>query len=109
MWPFKKKATSPEQSITPEAISFSQVDMTDRFGDNLALQPNDWIETAPLNARIKNPKSMGLPPSGATEEDAYRVADRPSRLRESMHIANDGGYCPICHITNTQLSLLGWE
>lgn len=107
MWPFKKKAASTkEEGGASQPMSFSQIDLTERFGDNLSLGPNDWIETAPLNARIKNPESMGLPPLGASEEETYRVADRLSRIRESVAIANDGVYCPICHIANTRLSLL---
>jgi hypothetical protein len=105
MWPFKKKAASPKENAS-QPMSFSQLDLTERFEDNLSLGPNDWIETSPLNARIKNPESMGLPPLGATEEETYRVADRLSRIRESFPIARDGVYCPICHIANTQLSLL---
>ena len=43
---------------------------------------------------------MGLPPVGACDDAVYRVAERLSRIRESVPIPNDGVYCPICHIAN---------
>jgi hypothetical protein len=89
-----------------EPISFSQVDITDRFGDDQGLGPNDWIATTPLNATIRDPVSMGLPPVGATEDEVYRVADRLSALRESVPLPNDGVYCPVCHIANIDLGRL---
>jgi hypothetical protein len=106
MWPFKKKSAPAKQGDALQPMSFSQLDTTERFGDNRSLGAGDWIETAPLNATIRNPESMGLPPPGATEGETYRVADRLSRLRESVSIPDDGVYCPICHIASTQLDLL---
>jgi hypothetical protein len=106
MWPFKKKASVPAQGGVPNNAIYSQIDITERFGDNLSLGPNDWIGTSPLNARTEKPESMGLPSRGASDEETYRVADRLSRLRESVAIPDDGVYCPICHIANTQLGLL---
>ena len=90
----------------PQKVSYSQIDTTERFGDNLSMGPDDWLSTTPLNAQSPSPESMGLPPVGASPEETYRIADRLSRLRESVHIPDDGVYCPICHIANTQLSLL---
>ena len=72
MWPFKKKPKPSLAFAPPQQISFSQVDITERFSDNLSLGPGDWIETAPLNASIPNPESQGLPAIGATEEEVYR-------------------------------------
>ncbi len=40
---FAKKS----QKLDPETISFSQVDITERFGDNERLKPEDWIEVGP--------------------------------------------------------------
>lgn len=104
MWPFKKKEAA--QSTPPEQISFSQVDTTDRFGDNLSLTEEDWISTKPLNSMVSNPQSMGLPPVGASDEEVYRVAERLSRIRESAPIPDDGVYCPVCHIANVTIARL---
>ena len=104
MWPFKKRS-APVVSVALNELSFSQTDTTERSGDNLSLGPNDWIETVVLNAVVASPESMDLPPLGATEEQTYQVADRLSRVRESLALPSDGVYCPICHIANTQLSL----
>lgn len=89
-----------------EPISFSQLDITERFGDDQRLSPDEWIETTPLNASIPDPQGMGLPPPGATAEEVYRVADRLSTLRESIPDPNDGVYCPVCHIANVDLGRL---
>lgn len=92
--------------MAPESISFSQLDFTERFDDNVNLCADDWITTTPLNATIKNPEASGLPPCDAGCEDVYRVADTLSKLRESIPIPNDGVYCPICHIANVDLGKL---
>jgi hypothetical protein len=102
MWPFKKKAVQQ----VPVKISFSQVDMTERFDDNQSLTSSDWIATISVNTRVKDPESSGLPPLGANDDEIYRIASRLSSLRESIHIPNDGVYCPICHIANIDLSKL---
>ena len=101
MWPFKKKTQTQ-----PQAISFSQVDITERFGDNVGLGPDDWIETTPLNLSIGDAEPMGLPSTSAGEDDVYRIASRLSQLRESIPIADDGVYCPICHIANVDIGKL---
>src|SRR5215208_1131672 len=106
MWPFRKKQTTPQRSGVPETVSFSQVDTTDRFGDNVTLGSDDWIQTSPLNAIIDRPESTGLLPLGASAEETYLLANRLSRLRETIPIPDDGVYCPVCHIANIRLSLL---
>lgn len=98
MWPFRKKHVEPIESF-----SYSQVDITESFGDDQRLGPDEWIPTAPLNATTPNPESMGLPPADAEKDEIYRIASRLSELRESIPIPNDGVYCPVCHIANTQL------
>ena len=105
MWPFKKKqkASAPAGS---KQYSYSQVDITKRFGDNLSLGPDDWIDTVPLNAEVPDPQSQGLLPCGASDEDTYLLADRLSRLREAIFIPADGVYCPICHVANVMPILL---
>ena len=89
-----------------EPLLFSQVDVTDRFGDDERLGPDEWITTSPLNATIENPESMGLPSPGADADEVYRVASGLSELRESIPIPNDGVYCPVCHIANVELARL---
>lgn len=103
MWPFKKK---PTRSLQAEQIMFSQLDITEQFGDDQRLSENEWIETVPLNLRMENPTSMGLPSAGADNDAVYRVADNFSVFRESISIANDGVYCPVCHIANVDLGKL---
>jgi hypothetical protein len=105
MWPFKKK--KPEvKMMSPQQISYTQADITERFGDNLSLGADDWISTSPLNAGISNPQAQGLPPIGASDDETYAAAERLSKLRESIPIPSDGVYCPVCHIANVTLARL---
>lgn len=94
------------ENIPLESISYSQLDITDRFDENLGLGADDWISTTPLNATTKNPEAVGLPSTSANAEEVYQVALRLSALRESIQIPNDGVYCPICHIANVDLRKL---
>ena len=105
MWPFKrKKEVVGFTATTP--TSYSQLDITEGFGDNLSLRPDDWITTSPLNVTVSNPQSMGLPPVGASDDEIYRSAEQLSRIRESVPIPDDGVYCPVCHIATVTLALL---
>jgi hypothetical protein len=104
MWPFKKKI-SP-QMMPPGKISYSQLDITETFGDDQRLKPEDWVPTTPLNKMTPHAQDSGLPPAGAGEAEVYSIASALSQMRESIPIPNDGVYCPICHIANTQLSKL---
>ena len=101
MWPFSRKRKAPM-----EAISYSQVDITESFGDDKRLGPDEWIATVPLNATTKNPESMGLPRAFAGADEVYRVASKLSNLRESVPIPGDGVYCPVCHIATVGLGRL---
>jgi hypothetical protein len=92
--------------MDPEAISFSQLDITERFDDHLTLGPDEWISTTPLNVRVPNPESSGLPSLDADSDEVYRIASEMSDLRESVPIPDDGVYCPICHIANVDLAKL---
>jgi len=105
MWPFEKKKPAV-QTVAPETLMFSQIDITERFGDHLSLGSDDWIDTSPLNARIPNPQAQGLPPLGASDDETYSAADRLSKLREQIPVPNDGVYCPVCHIANVTLPRL---
>jgi len=98
----QSKATT--QTMPPGEISYSQLDITERFDDHLHLKPEDWISTVPLNKSV--PKGKGLPPVTASDEELYKAAARLSQLRESISIPSDGVYCPVCHIANTQLAIL---
>jgi hypothetical protein len=106
MWPFKKRQAPKAGYLPPGQISFSQVDTTERFGDNIGLMPSDWIATIPLNSITNEPESMGLPSANAHEDEVFQVASRLSRLRESIPIPNDGVYCAICHIANVDIAKL---
>jgi hypothetical protein len=94
------------EKVAADSLSFSQLDITEGFGDDRRLGKDDWIATTPLNATIKNPESAGLPALGADANEVYRVASKMSALRESIPIPNDGVYCPICHIANVDLGKL---
>jgi len=106
MWPFKKKQTPKAEPLPPGPISFSQVDTTENFGDNLRLSPDEWLATIPLNSITENPESMGLPAVSATADEVFQIASRLSGLRESIPIPNDGVYCAICHIANVDITKL---
>jgi hypothetical protein len=101
MWPFRKKEKVPAASIM-----YSQVDITEAFGDDQRLGPDDWIATMPLNATTADPQSVGLPRLEADANEVHRVASKLSELRESIPIPNDGVYCPVCHIANVDLGRL---
>lgn len=92
------------QTMPPGEISYSQVDITERFDDHLHLNPEDWISTVPLNKSVANGK--GLPPVDASADEVYKAAAKLSQLRESISIPSDGVYCPVCHVANTQLTKL---
>ena len=94
------------EEVAAESLHFSQLDITECFDDNVNLGVDDWIPTTPLNATITDPESSGLPSPSADSEEVYRIASKMSELRESIPIPNDGVYCPICHIANTDLGKL---
>lgn len=105
-WPFNKKPKVSTQMVSPSQISYSQLDITENFGDNLRLKPDEWIATIPLNKTVPNGGASGLPPADASDETVYEAASRLSQLREMMSITGDGVYCPVCHVANTELSKL---
>jgi hypothetical protein len=94
------------ETMDPNAIGFSQLDITERFDDDQTLGMDDWIATTPLNSRIPDPVSSGLPSLDADHEVVYRTALAMSELRESIPITGDGVYCPICHIANIDIAKL---
>jgi hypothetical protein len=100
----KRKQTP--QKMYPETISYSQIDITERFGDNERLKPDDWIETVAINKSARDPEKIGLPPLAASPDRVYEIATRLSKLREQIPVPNDGVYCPICHIANIDIKKL---
>lgn len=94
------------EMMAPEAISFSQLDITERFDDNESLSANEWITTTPLNAMMDATERSGLPQRDADSDEVYRVASTLSEFRESIPIEGDGVYCPICHIANIDIGKL---
>jgi hypothetical protein len=106
MWPFKKKSKSGVQTVSPFQVSFSQLDITERFDDHLRLQPDEWVETVPLNRSIPDGQAAELPPVDAGDDVTYRFAERLSEIRESIQVPTDGVYCPVCHRAGTDLSKL---
>jgi hypothetical protein len=106
MWPFSKKQKPITKMMEPQKIGYTQADITERFGDNLSMGPDDWIETVPLNARTDDPVSVGLAPVTANEAETYEAASKLSAIREKINIPEDGVYCPVCHVANISLGLL---
>jgi exosome complex RNA-binding protein Csl4 len=94
------------QKLDPKTISYSQVDITEQFGDNERLKPEDWIETVAINKSARDPEKVGLPSLTASADDVYRIAAKLSKLREQIPIPNDGVYCPVCHIANIDIKKL---
>ena len=70
------------EKIAAEALTCSQVDITERFDDNRRLGKDEWISTTPLNLTITNPESAGLPSPDADSEEVYRIASKLSALRD---------------------------
>lgn len=99
MWPFSKKT-----SVHQNPISYSQVDITERFDDNQNTGSDEWIKTVPLNLTTKNPESVGLPSIDSSPKKIYGMAKKLSSLREQANIPTDGVYCPVCHIANKELA-----
>ena len=100
----KKAERKTVTQMPPGEILFSELDITERFSDDLQLKPDDWIPTVPLNKSL--PDRKDLPPATASDEEVYKAAAKMSEMRESIPIPRDGVYCPICHIANTQLTKL---
>jgi hypothetical protein len=94
------------EKIPADAISYSQLDITERLYDDQNLGKDEWISTTPINSRIKKPGDSGLPSLDADSEEVYQAASKLSDLRESISIPGDGVYCPICHIANIDLKKL---
>lgn len=99
---YKKKP----KLVDPQSISYSQVDITEHFGDNERVKLEDWINTVAINVSEKNPEAVGLPPLGANADEVYEVAALLSKLREQIPIPGDGVYCPICHVANIDIRKL---
>jgi hypothetical protein len=84
------KQPSPPSTATPHMmppgdISYSQLDITERFDDHLHLKPDDWIQTVALNKSV--PSGKGLPPVDVSADEVYKAAERLSKMRESISIS----------------------
>jgi hypothetical protein len=101
---FRKK--KPVEMIDPQKLSYTQLDITETFGDNLRLKPEEWVDTVPLNAKLPNPEAAGLPSVNSSPDIIHAVAEEMSKLREQFTQLNDGVYCPVCHIANIDLNKL---
>ena len=64
MRPFGNK-----EKVPVESISYSQTDITEAFGEDERLGPDEWIATVPLYATTENPESRGLPPADAGADE----------------------------------------
>jgi hypothetical protein len=106
VWPFQRKQKAAAPPGVPEQIHYSQLDITEHFGDDRNLASDAWIATQPLNASTPDPVSAGLPAVDASAEEVYSIASKLSEIRESVPVPNDGIYCPICHIANVDLGRL---
>ncbi len=97
-WKFaaKQKVTK----VDPKEIRFSQLDITEQFGDQNRLTKEQWIATVALNSKMPDPVSRGLPSPSATPEEIYATAVKLSAMRERFVGLGDGVYCPVCHIAN---------
>jgi len=74
----QSKATT--QTMPPGEISYSQLDITERFDDHLHLKPEDWISTVPLNKSVPNGK--GLPPVDVSADEVYKAAGNCRSLED---------------------------
>jgi hypothetical protein len=86
--------------VNPGEMRFSQLDITEQFGDQNRLSKEEWIATVALNSKMPDPESRGLPPHSATVEETYAEAAKLSAMREHFVGSGDGVYCPVCHIAN---------
>jgi hypothetical protein len=106
MWPFKKKKNPNIEMMSPDELRYSQLDITEAFGDNTRLALDEWVATVPLNELDQGIQAQGLPPADASHDEVYSLATTLSQVRESVMIPSDGVYCPVCHIANAQLERL---
>ncbi|MEQ1643384.1 MAG: hypothetical protein ABL959_08095 [Pyrinomonadaceae bacterium] len=104
-WPFKKK--EKVEIVDPSTLSYTQVDITREFDQNLSLTNEDWVDTMPINEFLGNDNNGNIPALGAIDHEIYRVALSLSEIREEFHVPGDGVYCPICHLANTDITKLG--
>ena len=95
----RKRAPEPT-SVDPNELRFSQLDITETFGDDQRYTADQWVPTVPLNASIENPEDRGLPARDASADVIFEVAVKLSALREQFSLPGEGVYCPVCHIAN---------
>ncbi len=64
MWPFHKKTRPESQMMPPGQISYTQLDITETFGDNERLKPDDWVPTQPLSQMTPSSSPPANPIAG---------------------------------------------
>lgn len=101
-WPFKKK--EDVEFIDPAELNYTQVDITEVFDQHLSLSKDEWVETTPVNRMISG--KSNLPPIDASDDEVFRIASELSAIREEFQVLDDGVYCPVCHIANTDIANL---
>lgn len=106
-WPFKKKTKT--ELLDVNTLNYSQVDFTEYFDQHLTLSKEEWVPTIPINAMLGHDNQGNLPPLDASDHEIYRVALSLSEIRKQFQIADDGVYCPVCHIANIDIAHLGKE
>jgi hypothetical protein len=106
-WPFKKKAKI--EQVDPSTLNYTQVDITEYFDQNLSLSKDEWVPTIPINVMLGHDNHGNLPAMNAGDHEIYRIAMSLSEIREEFQVADDGVYCPVCHLANIDIGNLGKE
>lgn len=86
--------------VDPKELRFSQLDITEQFGDRNRLTKEEWAVTVALNSKMPDPVARGLPSHTAAPDEVYAAAEKLSAIRERFVGLGDGVYCPVCHIAN---------
>ncbi len=102
---FKKKQKNIVD-LSNAKVGYAQLDITEEFGDNQGLSPEDWIQTVPLNITSLNPEASGLPSKDATDDKIHDIATTMSMARDNANSGGDGVYCPVCHIASVDFDKL---
>jgi hypothetical protein len=87
-------------TVDPKKLRFSQLDITERFGDQNRLTKEEWISTVALNSQMPDPESRGLPARSASADEIYSIGSKLSAIREQFVGSGEGVYCLVCHVAN---------
>lgn len=103
-WKFATKSKTAK--VDPNELRYSQLDITEYFGDQSRFTKEEWIATVALNSKMRDPVARGLPPHSATSTEIYTAAAQLSVIRSRFAGLGDGVYCPVCHIANVDYEKL---